>query len=300
MERIDSLYRGAFPRQRAPRQLSGSAGDKAALQSALRPEKDGPRWRYVHLATHGYFEPPRSAAPVQTLAALTAGAGGAGGMSGALQGVSALLAAEEPGALDRDSGTLDLSGQRQRTLVRNPQLLCGLALAGANTNPDAGLLSAAEVARLDLRGCELVVLSACDTGLGKVAGGEGVLGLQRAFQSAGARATVCTLWSISDAATSVLMEQFYTNLWQKKMTRLESLRQAQITVLRNPALVEARLLALRAEAKKRGLAATGAEWRKLEREASPLPFGGKKDGKVPASRSGPAFWGGFVLFGDWR
>jgi CHAT domain-containing protein len=194
---------------------------------------------------------------------------------------------------------LDLSGQRGRTLGRNPQLLCGLVLSGANSNPDRGLLSAEEVAQLDLRGTDLVVLSACDTGLGKVAGGEGVLGLQRAFQAAGARATVCSLWSVSDAATSVLMEQMYANLWSRKMSRLEALRQAQITVLRNPALVEARRRILVAEARKRGLASSPAEWRKLEPEASPLPFGGKKESK-PAGRSGPAFWASFVLFGDWR
>jgi CHAT domain-containing protein/lipopolysaccharide biosynthesis regulator YciM len=300
IERVNGLYRDTFPAGRASRQLDGNTCDKAAFQAALRPEKDHPRWRYLHLATHGYFERPRSAVPAEALAALTVGDFSAGGVGGALQGLSVLLTAEEPGALNSDRTLLDLSGQRQRTLGRNPQLLCGLALSGANTDTDAGLLSAAEVARLDLRGCELVVLSACDTGLGKFAGSEGMLGLQRAFLSAGAGATLCTLWSISDAATSVLMEQFYSNLWQKKTSRLEALRQAQITVLRNPALVEARLVALRAEAQKRGLAAAGDGWRKLEREASPLPFGGKREGKTAPTRSGPAFWGGFVLFGDWR
>src|SRR5262249_36632196 len=91
---------------------------------------------------------------------------------------------------DWESRTLDLSGQRDRLLGRNPALLSGLVLSGANADPEAGLLTAEEVSHLDLRGCALVVLSACDTGLGKAAGGEGVLGLQRAFQNAGARATL--------------------------------------------------------------------------------------------------------------
>src|SRR5439155_3692898 len=102
--------------------------------------------------------------------------------------------------------------------------------AGANRAPDRGILTAEEVAGLDLRGTELVVLSACDTGLGKEAGGEGVLGLQRAFQGAGARALAASLWKVDDAATSVLMEEFYANLWRKKLPRLEALRQAQRAV----------------------------------------------------------------------
>src|SRR5262245_39086304 len=127
-----------------------------------------------------------------------------------------------------------------QTYTRNPLLLSGLVLAGANADPDRGLLRAEEVADLDLRGCELAVLSACETALGKVADTEGVQGLQWAFQAAGARSLVVSLWKVHDAATSVLMEEFYTNLWHKKLSRLEALRQAQLTVLRNPALVQQR------------------------------------------------------------
>ena len=114
--------------------------------------------------------------------------------------------------------------------------MSGLALAGANNTPDAdhddGILTAAEVESLDLRGVDLALLSACETGLGNVAGGEGLLGLQRAFQVAGARSVVASLWQVSDDATRALMERFYDNLWQKEMSRLESLREAQLWMLK--------------------------------------------------------------------
>jgi CHAT domain-containing protein len=97
---------------------------------------------------------------------------------------------------------LDPLGAEYRTFVRNPMLLSGLVLAGANRDPGKAVLTAEEVAGLDLRGAELVVLSACDTGLGMEAAGEGVFGLQRSFHEAGARALAVSLWSVSDAATS--------------------------------------------------------------------------------------------------
>ena len=127
----------------------------------------------------------------------------------------------------------------------DPALLSGIAFAGASRTGqppaavvraagremDDGILTALEVSELDLRNVELAVLSACETGLGRVAGGEGVLGLQRAFQTAGARASITSLWKVDDTATQILMTEFYTNLWQKKLGKLESLRQAQLTML---------------------------------------------------------------------
>src|SRR5262249_49126479 len=153
------------------------------------------------------------------------------------------------------------------TLVRNPLLRSGLVLAGVNHSRDDGFLSAEEVADLDLRGCDLTVLSACETGLGQVAGGEGVLGLQRAFQAAGARTLVTSLWKVHDAATSVLMEEFYTNLWHKKLPKLEALRQAQLTVLRHPERVRQRQRELQAVLAKLGR-------RGPEEQAVPLPPAG--------------------------
>ncbi len=165
----------------------------------------------------------------------------------------------------------------------NPGLLSGVVLAGANApaeiGQDNGILTALEVEAMDLSGVELVTLSACETGLGEEAGGEGLLGLQRAFQIAGAGSAVAGLWQVDDAATRQLMTQFYTNLWQKKLPRLEALRQAQLWMLRH-----------------------GEEWMQNEGQSR-----GMVDVRVPAERLpiedgrlAPYYWAAFVLSGDWR
>ena len=154
-----------------------------------------------------------------------------------------------------------------------PGLLSGLVLAGANRAPDAdhddGILTAAEVESLDLRGVDLALLSACETGLGNVAGGEGLLGLQRAFQVAGARSVVASLWQVSDDATRALMERFYDNLWQKDLSRLEALREAQLWMLKE------------------------GQHRALVRTDQPAT-----DNEL--RRTPPFYWAAFVLSGDWR
>jgi CHAT domain-containing protein len=139
---------------------------------------------------------------------------------------------------------------------------------------DDGILTALEVAGLDLSGVELVVLSACETGLGRTAGGEGVLGLQRAFQMAGAKTSVTSLWKVDDTATQLLMTEFYTNLWEKKLGKLESLRQAQLRMLREY------------DPKQRKLVARGLDI-SADQTAGP-------------PRGSPFYWAAFVLSGDWR
>jgi CHAT domain-containing protein/tetratricopeptide (TPR) repeat protein len=209
-----------------------------ATESALR--RQAPQHRWLHVATHGFFAPPE------------------------IKSAAAPAKPKEGPDLFGKTGPVGF----------HPGLLSGLALAGANRVPvpgeDDGVLTATEVEQIDLRATELVVLSACETGLGKVAGGEGVLGLQRAFQVSGAGAVVASLWHVDDAVTRQLMEKFYDNLWQHKMPKGEALRQAQLYVLR--------------EGPSRGIVQL--------KNAEKLPH--------EQRRSPPYYWAAFVLSGDWR
>jgi CHAT domain-containing protein len=88
---------------------------------------------------------------------------------------------------------------------------------------------------LDLRKMNLAVLSACESGLGETAGGEGVYGLVRAFHIAGTRNVMASLWKVDDEATAALMVLFYRHLWGRKpLPPGEALRQAQLALYRNP------------------------------------------------------------------
>lgn len=111
----------------------------------------------------------------------------------------------------------------------------GLVLSGANhilegetlpDNVEDGILTAKEIADVDLRGLDLVVLSACQTGLGDISQGEGVFGLQRGFKKAGANTILMSLWEVNDEATQILMTQFYKNIVSGRSKR-QSLQAAQ-------------------------------------------------------------------------
>jgi len=119
--------------------------------------------------------------------------------------------------------------------VENPLLRSGLFLAGANRRQSGagedGVLTALEVAGMDLWGTRLVVLSACDTGVGDTSHGEGVYGLRRALVLAGVESQVLTLWQVQDKRTRDLMIDFYRRL-QNGEGRTEALRQAQLAMLR--------------------------------------------------------------------
>ena len=117
----------------------------------------------------------------------------------------------------------------------NPMVRSGLVLAEGNlgvSGDSDGLWTAEEVAGLSLEGVELVVLSACDTGLGEVVAGEGVLGLSRGLSQAGAGAVVMSLWTVPDDETRDLMTDLYREVLARHRSPVEALRRAQLRALR--------------------------------------------------------------------
>jgi CHAT domain-containing protein len=102
-----------------------------------------------------------------------------------------------------------------------------LALKDANLGP-GNVLTQNDVARLHMHGTQLVVLSACESGVGEVNFADGVAGMQRALTLAGSRSQVLTVWPVDDEKTRELMTAFYRNLFEKGMTKGEALRQAQL------------------------------------------------------------------------
>jgi CHAT domain-containing protein len=172
-----------------------------AQASEERFKAEAPGSRVIHLATHGYYL-QKDCNPTVTV------------RSGF----------EEP-----------------RFVGENPLLLSGLALAGANLHgrdanvegAEDGILTAYEVAAMDLEGTEMVVLSACETGLGTVEEGEGVYGLRRAFLMAGARTVVSALWSVPDQVTAEMMGKLYEESDKPIYQRVQELQLERINQLRS-------------------------------------------------------------------
>jgi len=139
--------------------------------------------------------------------------------------------------ISRQSSVLSLQEEPVFKMSEHPMLRSGLIMAGANhawktgkpITPEAedGILTAYEISQLNLRNTELVVLSACETGLGDIQGNEGVYGLQRAFKIAGAKNLIMSLWQVPDQQTSELMTAFYKYWLIKKKSIRESLKLAQ-------------------------------------------------------------------------
>jgi CHAT domain-containing protein/tetratricopeptide (TPR) repeat protein len=180
--------------------------DTAALDARLKRCQSP---RILHLATHGFFLEDQKRDPNEDRF-------GFGAMSFS------------------ETGMERLAGSR----LENPLLRSGLALAGANTwfekgelmeEAEDGLLNAEDVSGLDLLDTELVVLSACETGLGEVRTGEGVFGLRRAFVLAGAKTLVMSLWKVPDEQTRELMEDFYRRILAGQ-PRADALRDAQLAM----------------------------------------------------------------------
>jgi CHAT domain-containing protein/Flp pilus assembly protein TadD len=172
---------------------TGASATKDMLERVRAPAA-------LHIATHGFFLDP---APDKQKP-------------------------RQPSTLLRESnGPADL---------HDPLVRSGLALAGANHSGDGGnrgLLTALEASTLDLWGTQLVVLSACDTGVGKVSNGDGVYGLRRAMALAGARCQIMSLWKVDDYATRDLMTSFYQEVL-RGVPVADALRTAQKTVANQP------------------------------------------------------------------
>jgi CHAT domain-containing protein len=245
-ELVTTLARGLS----RPPAVIGRVGTEASPTQLLA---DLPRARWTHLATHGFFATRSS-------------------------DVRKYLYHE----IDFVRG---IRGERVGPGARNPLTQTGLVLAGANptgkeTGANGGILTAEAITGLDLSKMDLAVLSACETGLGEAASGEGVFGLQRAFHLGGCRNVVASLWKVDDEATAALMAVFYQQLWVEGNPPIEALRQAQLALYRNPQSV--RILA-------RG---RGPDFDKTVKRVTQTP----KE-QTPQKYASTRDWAGFVLSG---
>lgn len=208
-EEIVALWkRKSSPTQREAGQLRGAvqAPDVLFLNGPEASEAAfklrAPGKRVLHLATHGFFLGERCA--------------------------SALEPAVSTGS---EKQPASVTGE-------NPLVLSGLALAGANhrqaAGPDEedGVLTAEEIAAMDLGGVEWAVLSACDTGVGEIKASEGVFGLRRAFQIAGARTVIMSLWPVEDKAARQWMTMLYERRFVRGLNTAASVREASLQILR--------------------------------------------------------------------
>jgi CHAT domain-containing protein/Tfp pilus assembly protein PilF len=238
-----------------------SLGGAEAATARLRQELE--QARYAHLATHGFFADLQFRSVLQL----------------------------DPKLFERRQSTGGHILERRGEGARSPLVLSGLVCAGANRadTPERGILSGDAIAGLLLDDLQLAVLSACDTGLGDVAGGEGVFGLQRAFHIAGCHNVMASLWKVDDAATAALMTRFYGYLFAADMAQrlppLEALRRAQLDLYRHPELIPAWS---RGEARAPGLPRPAT---------TPAPADTPSELVTSAGRAPIKLWAAFTLSG---
>lgn len=235
--------------------LFGKAGS-ATPPAVTKTSKTTANRRSAELASVNFLALPGTAEEAQALSKILPGARV---LTAARATEAALKAVDGPGILHVATHGFFLDKPKQEQTVQrginfgggfneplsetlrgeNPLLRSGLALAGANTgsggDDEDGILTALEASALDLWGTKLVVLSACETGIGEARKGDGVYGLRRALVLAGAQSQVMSLWQVSDNATRDLMTQFYKAL-QAGGGRSEALRQVQLKMLKDPEL----------------------------------------------------------------
>ncbi len=181
-------------------QLTEDSAEASSVKAAIHKAE------WIHLATHGFFDPPELRQLFQSQAVRTSS-----GFGGLRFGLS-------PTEVE-------------------PEMLSGLVFAGANRLANGqrcdSIISAREISGMDLSHVRLVCLSACETGLGEAHESESSLGLSRAFHVAGARTCVASLWRVDDVATERLMLSFYKHLLEGKWSKAECLRAAQIEMIRS-------------------------------------------------------------------
>jgi CHAT domain-containing protein len=197
------------------RTLTGNQATKAALSAVVGPAM-------LHIATHGFYARPAAATLNPSNRSTISASTSTPSVFAASQDTPRGFRVEDvpfsrsspPPSIEDPSEALDRAG---------------LALAGANLGPD-GIVSARELATYDWWGTQLVVLSACETGVGAAPSGEDVYGMRRALILAGAESQVVSLWNVNDSSTLELMRTFYGQL-ARGTGRSEALRRAKLRLL---------------------------------------------------------------------